>query len=100
MLFIFVLSLLRSNRAVSLPPEIENDFVHSNGLNAKDEKRGSIKKSSSSQLNVTSIANSEKDEHMNSIIRYQTLQPLHYNSNNKNSGRWSGQTNIPDSRRF
>ena len=69
-------------------PETENDFVNSNGLNAKDEKRGSIKKSSSSQLNVTSIVNiNEKDEHMNSIIRYQTLQPLHYSSNNKNSGR-------------
>lgn len=60
---------------------IENDFVHSNGLNgSKDEKRGSlIKKSSSSQLNIVNI-NEKDDQHLNSIIRYQTIQPLHYSS--------------------
>lgn len=72
--------------------------MHSNGLNTKDEKRGSIKKSSSSQLNVTSIVNiNEKDEHMNSIIRYQTL---HYGSNNKNSGMCVRANNAPVNRRF
>jgi len=53
----------------------ENDFAHSNGLNSsKDEKRGSMKKSSSSQLNI----NEKDDQHLNSIIRYQTLK--HYTS--------------------
>ena len=72
---------------ISICVNAENDFVHSNGL--KDEKRGSlIKKSSSSQLNVTNIVNiNEKDEHLNSIIRYQTLQPLHFQSNKNGGGK-------------